>query len=89
MDLTGRFVHFWLFPDGKKALKEAIPGGESAFEALVVEDNDLGLWIWMPDAVQGSREVTLLKREYFASASLEYEPPAAPRERSPAGFRTQ
>lgn len=88
MDLSGRFVHFWLSPDGREALKGVIAGGEPDFEALVVEQNDLGLWIWMPDAEQGSRDVTLLKREYFAAASLEYEPPEAPRERPSVGFRT-
>lgn len=88
MDLSGRFVHFWLSPEGKKALTELIPGEHPDFEALVVDEDDLGLCIWMPDAEQGSREVKLLKREYFAAASLEYEPPEVPRERSPAGFRT-
>jgi hypothetical protein len=86
MDLTGRFVHFWLSPSGREALKEVISGGPD-FEALVVEVDDLGLWIWMPDAEQGSREVTLLKLEYFAAAPLEYEPPEAPRERPSVGFR--
>jgi len=86
MDLTGRFVHFWLSPSGIEALREVISGGPD-FEALVVEENYHGLWIWIPDAEQGSREVTLLKSEYFAAASLEYEPPETPREREPAGFR--
>ncbi|PYX27560.1 MAG: hypothetical protein DMG77_18620 [Acidobacteria bacterium] len=86
MGLSGRLVHFWFSPSGREALKEAISGG-SDFEALVVEENELGLWIWMPDAEQDSREVTLLKLEYFAAASLEYEPPEAPRERPGVGFQ--
>ncbi len=60
--------------------------GSADFEAFVVEEDDNGFWIWMPDSEHGSREVTLLKREYFAAASLEYEPPEAPRERPRAGF---
>ena len=62
-----------------------MPGGAD-FEALVVEENDVGLWIWMPKAPE-SRDVTLLKWEYFATASLEYEPPDALPEKAPAGFR--
>ena len=87
MDLSGRFVHLWLSPSGREALKEVIRGGMD-FEALVIEEDSSGLWIWLPDAEHGSREVTLLKKEYFAAASLEYEPPQEPRERPPAGFRT-
>jgi hypothetical protein len=87
MDLSGRFVHFWLSLSGNEALKEIIRGGPD-FEALVVDENANGLWIWMPDAEHASREVTLLKREYFTTASLEYEPPEAPKERPPVGFRT-
>jgi len=85
MDLTGRLVHFWLSPAGKEALNEVIPGGAD-FEALVVEENSIGLWLWIPDTEHESREVTLLKWEYFAAASLEYQP-EAPRERPPTGFQ--
>jgi hypothetical protein len=85
MDLTGRFVHFWLSPSGREALGEVIAGGPD-FEALVVEEDSIGLWLWVPDAEQGSREVTLLKWEYFAAASLEYQP-ATPIERPPTGFQ--
>jgi hypothetical protein len=87
MDLTGRFVHFWLSPSGRDAVGDVI-SKDPDFEALVVEENDIGLWIWMPTEGHESREVTLLKWEYFAAASLDYEPPEAPRERPPAGFRT-
>jgi hypothetical protein len=85
MDLTGRLVHFWLSPSGKEALSEVIAGGPD-FEALVIEENTLGLWLWIPDAEHESREVTLLKWEYIASASLEYQP-EVPRERPRTGFR--
>ena len=85
MDLTGRLVHFWLSPAGKEALSEVIAGGAD-FEALVVEQNSVGLWLWIPDAEHESREVTLLKWEYVAAASLEYQP-ETPRDRPPAGFQ--
>jgi hypothetical protein len=84
MVLTGRLVHFWLSPSGREALEEVIPGGD--FEALVVEEDSIGLWIWIPDAEHESREVTLLKWEYFAAARLDYEPEVA-QDRPPAGFR--
>jgi hypothetical protein len=84
MDLAGRFVHFWLSPSGKEALSGVIPEGTD-FEAFVVEEDDIGLWIWMPQE-QGSREVTLLRWEYFAAASLEYQP-EAPQEKPPTGFQ--
>jgi hypothetical protein len=85
MDLTGRFVRLWLSPTGKEALSEVIPGGVD-FEALVVEEDSNGLWLWIPTAGHESREVTLLKWEYFAAASLEYQP-NVPQEKSPAGFK--
>ena len=85
MDLTGRLVHFWLSPAGKEALSEVIPGGADS-EALVVEESGIALWLWIPDAEHESREVTLLKWEYFAAASLEYQP-EAPTERPPTGFQ--
>src|SRR5208283_710640 len=47
MDLSGRFVHFWLSPAGKEALSEVIHGGPD-FEALVVDDDSIGLWLWIP-----------------------------------------
>jgi hypothetical protein len=52
MDLTGRLVHFWLSPSGREALEDVIAGGPD-FEALVVEEDDVGLWIWMPDPEHG------------------------------------
>ena len=64
---------------------EVIP--ESAdFEVLVVEEDSIGLWISIPDAEHESREVTLLKWEYFAAARLDYEP-EVPQEKLPAGFQ--
>jgi hypothetical protein len=85
MDLTGRLVHFWLSPSGKGALNEVIPGGAD-FEALVVEEDGIGLWLWVPHAERESREVTLLKWEYFAAATLEYQP-EVPRARPATGFQ--
>jgi hypothetical protein len=85
MDLAGRLVHFWLARGGREALTAVIPGG-SDFEALVMEEDHAGLWIWVPDVEYQSREVTLLKWEYVASATLEYQP-EVPRDRTPAGFK--
>jgi len=84
MDLAGRLVHFWLSPSGREALSEVIPGAD--FETLVVEENSLGLWIQVLDAEHVSRDVILLKWEYFAAASLEYQPEVPP-DKPPAGFR--
>ena len=64
MGLSGRFVHFWFSPSGREALKEAISGGPD-FEALVVEENELGLWIWMPDAEQGFSRSDLVETGVF------------------------
>ncbi|HEV7219780.1 MAG TPA: hypothetical protein VGN39_12960 [Terriglobales bacterium] len=85
MILTGARAHFWLSTSGAEALRIAIPKGGD-FEALVVEEDGVGLWIWVPDAGQGVEEVTLLKWEYLAAVRLEYQP-EMPQERSPAGFR--
>ncbi len=65
-------------------MSEVVRGSD--FEALVVEEDGIGLWLWIPDAEQQSQEVTLLKWEYFATASLEYQS-EAPRERPSAGFK--
>jgi hypothetical protein len=85
MDLTGRFVRFWLSPGGREALSEIVSGAAD-FEALVVEESGLGLWLWIAGLGRQSREVTLLKWEYLAAASLDYEP-EAPKERPAAGFK--
>jgi hypothetical protein len=85
MDLTGRLVHFWLSPSGREALGEVISGTD--FETLVVEENALGLWIQVLDVEHVSRDVILLKWEYFAAASLEYQPEIL-YEKPPARFRT-
>lgn len=85
MNLAGSLVHFWLSPAGYDALSKVIPG-VADFEALVVEEDSIGLWIWRSDAGHQSREVTLLKWEYFAAATLEYQP-EVPQEKPPAGFR--
>lgn len=84
MDLTGRLVHFWLSPSGREALGEVIPSAD--FETLVVEENSLGLWIQTLDIEHVPRDVLLLKWEYFAAVSLDYQPEIV-QEKSPAGFR--
>lgn len=83
MDLTGRLVHFWLSPSGREALSQVIPPGLD-FEALVIEEDSVGLWIWVPEQV--TQEVTLLKWEYFATAKLEYQPGVL-EEKPRAGFQ--
>ncbi len=85
MDLTGRLVRFWLSPDGRAALGKSVPT-DDAFEALVVEEDHLGLWIWLPESDSEAREVILLKWDYFAAARLEYQP-EVPAEKPQAGFR--
>jgi|SRR2546422_3622893 len=85
MDLTGTLVHFWLSPGGREALQGVLHGGAD-FEALVVEEDSLGLWIRIFDPEPDSQVVTLLKWKYFAAARLEYQP-EVPQERPPAGFK--
>ncbi len=68
-----------------EALKPVMPKSAD-FEALVFEENGIGLWIYFMDAGQEAEQATLLKWEYVAAARLEYQPDA-PQERSPAGFR--
>ena len=85
MILTGAQVRFWLSPAGMETLKQVIPKSAD-FEALVFEEDGIGLWIYLMDEGQEADQATLLKWEYVASARLEYRPDA-PQERSPAGFR--
>jgi hypothetical protein len=54
-------------------------------EAVVVDENQLGAWISIPE-LKSPTEVVLLKWEYFSTAILDYFP-QAPLERPPAGFR--
>lgn len=85
MILTGAQVRFWLTPAGMEALRTVMPRSED-FEALVFEEDGIGLWIYLMDGEQDADQATLLKWEYVAAARLEYEPDV-PLEKPPAGFR--
>jgi hypothetical protein len=58
MEFTGRRVQFWLSPGAREALGDLVPVGRG-FEALVVEEDGLGLWL-------GSRmrSVRLVKTQF-------------------------
>lgn len=81
MRLRGEIVLFQLSPEGQEALSGLF---EFKFKALVIEEDDLGLWISTQlssaetvqadtvthDRPQKAIPVTLLKREYFSTAEL-------------------
>ena len=81
MRLRGETVRFQLSPEGQQALSGLF---ELKFEALVVAEDNLGLWISLPrfpgetaytggvsdERPQEAISVYLLKREYFAIAEL-------------------
>jgi len=88
MNLAGRIVEFRLSPDARQAMSGLVPDAE-ILEALVVDEDSLGAWIWIPEREHGTgepRRLTLLKWEHFSTARLEYQP-EAPAERRAPGFR--
>ena len=89
MTLAGKTVQFWLSLAGKTELPEPLSGGET-LEALVIEEDRLGVWIWVANEVsqpsQDVPEVMLLKWEHFCTALTGYEVPQPPG-RPAAGFR--
>jgi len=84
MNLAGRLVRFRLLPAGREALHDLTKGAED-LEAVVLDENQLGAWISVPE-LESATEVVLLKWEHFSTAFLEYEP-EVPLERSPVGFK--
>ena len=77
--LEGRAVRFRLSPEGKIALKDLFD--KDSFQAFVERVDDLGAWILVgPDS-----PLILLKWDYFATAVVDYVPPAEP-ERRIVGF---
>jgi hypothetical protein len=54
-------------------------------EAIVVDENQLGAWISIPE-LESPTEVVLLKWDYFSTAILDYQP-EEPLARPPAGFK--
>ncbi len=86
MTLAGKTVRFWLSSVGKAELPEPLSTGES-LEALVIEEDTLGVWVWVANDAgeqRGFPEVMLLKWEHFCTALASYE---LPQERPAAGFR--
>ena len=81
MRLRGETIRFQLSPEGQQALSGLF---EFKFEALVVEEDDLGLWISpqrfpaetapaigvSDERLRKAISVYLLKREYFSTAEL-------------------
>jgi hypothetical protein len=84
MKLSGTRVRFRLLPQAQAALKGILQEREFV-EALVVNEDHLGVWLSLPD-LKSAAEVVLLKWEHFSTATLEYEP-ETPSERSLVGFR--
>ena len=81
VELRGELVWFQLSPEGQQALSGLF---ESRFEALVVAEDDLGLWISpqrfpaetahaegvSDERLRKAIPVYLLKRKYFSTAEL-------------------
>lgn len=86
MQLTGRTVRFYLSDEGREALNGILPESAVSIEALVVNENHLGAWIWSPATAGGASDVVLLKWNHFGTAVLAYEL-EAPEQRAKAGFR--
>jgi hypothetical protein len=83
MTLTGNIVRFRLSPEGRAALPQ-FP--TEAFEAEVLHEDELGVWI---SAAGGSGQpirAVLLKWHYFPTAEVDF-PPGPPETRARAGFR--
>ena len=84
MNLTGYVVQVQLSTTGQRELG-SILNVERELEALVLNQDSVGLWISTP--IESQRPViTLLKWEHFSTVSFEYQP-VAPVERSRAGFQ--
>ena len=82
MQLSGRTVRFWLSQVGRQEDSAWGSWGGKEIEALVVDEDQLGVWLWLPDKT----DVFLLRWAHISTAALEYIPPA-PVERTQAGFR--
>jgi len=55
MTLAGKTVQFWLSLAGKSELPEPLSAGPM-LEALVVEEDRLGVWIWVVNEVSQSAQ---------------------------------
>jgi hypothetical protein len=92
MQLTGRTVRFWLSEDGRAQLA-GVGLAQNVVDAYVVDENHLGVWIWLPQEAELANEETvpeviLMRWSHFWTASVEYIPQAPP-PRPTAGFRPQ
>lgn len=86
MTLTGYVVRIWLTQSGFQELQEPF-GGASEFEALVIDEDASGIWIAALSQTRTGQpfDVQLLRWEYVATLSLQYQPPA-PVEKPRVGF---
>lgn len=84
MTLTGELVVFHLTTEGKQALKDFV-SQKGQVSAYVVDQDELGFWIWMParrakspiTKVRGAdetRPVILLRWDSFSTAVIGYRP---------------
>ncbi len=85
MNLVGKTVRFCLLPQGREGLQPALSIAGEYIDAVVADENHLGVWISVPE-LESAIGVVLLRWEYFSTALLDYEP-GVPLEREPAGFR--
>ena len=85
MNLIGRTVRLRLLPQAREALSE-IARVEEFADVVVVDEDQLGMWISLPHVGTPST-VVLLRWSYFSTMILEYEP-QAPIPRVPVGFRS-
>ena len=57
-------------------MKGFAPSAET-FQALVVDEDSLGAWVWIPSGKAKTSEplrLTLLKWEHFSTARFDYRP---------------
>lgn len=89
MAVAGTPAVFFLSPEGERALSLWV-GKRSSFPALMVSSDAVGAWITLPSGPSESPDsvepVMLLKWDYVATMTFDYQPDAGP-SRPSIGFR--
>ena len=88
MTLAGKRVQFWFTPDGQREIGSLLRT-EGPVEALVVDEDHLGVWIWFsPEAgtqISSQHDVLLVKWGHFSTAATNFE---IPTDRPSVGFKS-
>ncbi len=85
MTFAGNRVRFQLLPAGRQALAVVLTQEMDEFRGLVVDENHLGVWIYVPQ-LEPANQVMLLRWEHFSTATLQWNPEPL-MDRPAAGFR--